>query len=66
MESEFDSTHKKPNIELIPLLVNKKPLPFKWMFCYKYVAKSNQPKYKYVAKSKKPKYKVQMVAKVLK
>ena len=46
MKSEMDSIKENDTSELVPLPTDRKPLPCKWVFRYKYVSGSEQPKYK--------------------
>ena len=46
MKSEMDSIYTNDTWELVSLSVNKKPLPCKWVYWYKYVYKSEHAKYK--------------------
>ena len=46
MISEMDSIKENDTWELVPLLIGRKPLPCKWVYRYKYVFGSDQPKYK--------------------
>ena len=46
MKSEMDSLYAHDTWEIVPLPTNKKALPCKWVFSYKYVLGTEQPKYK--------------------
>ena len=46
MKSEMDSIYANDTWELVPLPANKKALPCKWVFRYKYVSGTDKPKYK--------------------
>ena len=46
MKSEMDSIHQKQTWELVKLPFGRKPLPYKWVFIYKYVLDSEKWKYK--------------------
>ena len=42
----MDSIYANDTWELVPLPANKKALPCKWVFRYKYVSGTKQPKHK--------------------
>ena len=42
----MDSIHQNQTWELVELLPGRNPLPYKWVFRYKYVSDLNTPKYK--------------------
>ena len=46
MKSNMDSIYANDTWELVPLPANKKALPCKWVFRYKYVSGTEKPKYK--------------------
>jgi hypothetical protein len=46
MKSEMDSIYGNDTWELVLLLANKKALPCRWVFRYKYVSGTDKPKYK--------------------
>ena len=58
MRSEMVSIQHNQTWELDELPTGRKPLPYKWVFRYKYVSNSEKPKYKarLVAKGFKQEY----------
>ena len=46
MQNELDSIHKKGTVDIIPLPKDRKPLPCKCVYKYKYTSDSVLPKYK--------------------
>ena len=46
MRNELDSIHKNGTWDLVPLPKDRKALPCKWVYKYKYTADSASPKYK--------------------
>ena len=46
MQSELDNIHKNGTWELVPLPKDRKALPCKWVYKYKYTYDRTSPKYK--------------------
>ena len=46
MQSELDNIHKNGTWELVPLPKDRKALPCKWVYKYKYTSDRTSPKYK--------------------